>query len=137
MFLLMGGRAEGLACADPGARTPIGMSIFFLLFQMHKFKDFEIGSYLLVYIKMLPFSALACVLQYWHHFGRLSNRSAYMHGAVRFCFMCLFHTAQTEDKHFKERYENRTKKKSFGYGLLVFLSQEKSYFQIYLILITS
>ena len=27
-FLLvsMGGRAEGLACADPGARTPIGAS---------------------------------------------------------------------------------------------------------------
>ena len=26
----MGGRAEGLACADPGARTPIGVSgIFF------------------------------------------------------------------------------------------------------------
>ena len=23
---LMGGRAEGLACADPGARTPIGAS---------------------------------------------------------------------------------------------------------------
>ena len=32
----MGGRAEGLACADPGARTPIGASgnfrFFFLLF---------------------------------------------------------------------------------------------------------
>ena len=27
----MGGRAEGLACADPGARTPIGLSRFFLL----------------------------------------------------------------------------------------------------------
>ena len=26
LMLLMGGRAEGLACADPGARTPIGMS---------------------------------------------------------------------------------------------------------------
>ena len=25
----MGGRAEGLACADPGARTPIGASGFF------------------------------------------------------------------------------------------------------------
>ena len=24
--MLMGGRAEGLACADPGLRTPIGMS---------------------------------------------------------------------------------------------------------------
>ena len=23
-LVLMGGRAEGLACADPGARTPIG-----------------------------------------------------------------------------------------------------------------
>ena len=25
-FTSMGGRAEGLACADPGARTPIGAS---------------------------------------------------------------------------------------------------------------
>ena len=28
----MGGRAEGLACADPGARTPIGASGNFLIF---------------------------------------------------------------------------------------------------------
>ena len=26
----MGGRAEGLACADPGARIPIGASGYFL-----------------------------------------------------------------------------------------------------------
>ena len=25
-FIAMGGRAEGLECADPGARTPIGVS---------------------------------------------------------------------------------------------------------------
>ena len=25
-LVLMGGQAEGLACADPGARTPIGAS---------------------------------------------------------------------------------------------------------------
>ena len=25
-LMLMGGRVEGLACADPGARTPIGVS---------------------------------------------------------------------------------------------------------------
>ena len=29
----MGGRAEGLACADPGARTPIGASGIFLSFS--------------------------------------------------------------------------------------------------------
>jgi hypothetical protein len=29
----MGGRAEGLACADPGARTPIGASGNFHLFS--------------------------------------------------------------------------------------------------------
>ena len=29
-LLLMGGRAEGLACADPGARTPIGASEKFI-----------------------------------------------------------------------------------------------------------
>jgi hypothetical protein len=28
-LMSMGGRAEGLACADPGARTPIGMSGIF------------------------------------------------------------------------------------------------------------
>ena len=27
-LMFMGGRAEGLACADPGARTPIGSSGF-------------------------------------------------------------------------------------------------------------
>ena len=26
LLVSMGGRAEGLACADPGARTPIGAS---------------------------------------------------------------------------------------------------------------
>ena len=26
LLVLIGGRAEGLACADPGARTPIGTS---------------------------------------------------------------------------------------------------------------
>ena len=26
LLVLMGGQAEGLACADPGARTPIGAS---------------------------------------------------------------------------------------------------------------
>ena len=29
----MGGRAEGLACADPEARTPIGVSGNFLFYQ--------------------------------------------------------------------------------------------------------
>ena len=29
----MGGRAEGLACADPGARTPIGASGIFFIFE--------------------------------------------------------------------------------------------------------
>jgi hypothetical protein len=29
----MGGRAEGLACADPGARTPIGSSGNYLYYQ--------------------------------------------------------------------------------------------------------
>ena len=34
----MGGRAEGLACADPGARTPIGASgILYLFFDLHTF----------------------------------------------------------------------------------------------------
>ena len=44
----MGGRAEGLACADPGARTPIGVSgnflhilIFSLLFLPPLFKITE------------------------------------------------------------------------------------------------
>ena len=35
----MGGRAEGLACADPGARTPIGASGNF----QHKFTVWLMG----------------------------------------------------------------------------------------------
>ena len=31
----MGGRAEGLACADPGARTPIGASGNFYIHHAH------------------------------------------------------------------------------------------------------
>jgi hypothetical protein len=31
LLILMGGRVEGLACADPGVMTPIGVSGFFLL----------------------------------------------------------------------------------------------------------
>ena len=30
-LVLMGGRAEGLACANPGARTPIGASGIFYI----------------------------------------------------------------------------------------------------------
>ena len=34
-LVLMGGRAEGLACADPVARTPIGVSgILFIMFDV-------------------------------------------------------------------------------------------------------
>ena len=32
----MGGRAEGLACADPGARTPIGASGIVLFINQFK-----------------------------------------------------------------------------------------------------
>ena len=32
----MGDQAEGLTCADPGARTPIGVSGNFLLFSLMK-----------------------------------------------------------------------------------------------------
>ena len=34
-----GGRVEGLACADPGARTPIGASGNFILFVNLKLKE--------------------------------------------------------------------------------------------------
>ena len=41
-LMLMGGRAEVLACADPGARTPIGVSgnynIFLILAWSPKLK---------------------------------------------------------------------------------------------------
>ena len=35
-LVLMGGPAEGLACADPGARTPIGASGIFYTFHVAK-----------------------------------------------------------------------------------------------------
>ena len=34
-LMLMGGRAKGLVCADPGARTPIGMSETFIAYCAH------------------------------------------------------------------------------------------------------
>ena len=44
LLMLMGGRTEGLVCADPGARTPIGMSgNFFLLLLSHESK---VNSYI-------------------------------------------------------------------------------------------
>jgi hypothetical protein len=36
----MGGRAEGLACADPGARTPIGASGKFYIYVKKLEKKF-------------------------------------------------------------------------------------------------
>ena len=36
-LMTMGGRAEGLACADPGARTPIGASGNFFFFFFFSF----------------------------------------------------------------------------------------------------
>ena len=41
----LGGRAEGLACADPGARTPIGMSRNFLFHQFIPFYEKMIFSH--------------------------------------------------------------------------------------------
>ena len=37
-LMSMGGLVEGLACADPGARTPIGSSGIFILFKFYFFK---------------------------------------------------------------------------------------------------
>ena len=43
---LMGGRAEGLACADPGARTPIGASgNYFLVSLFHQTVLRELDPY--------------------------------------------------------------------------------------------
>ena len=38
-LMSMGGRAEGLECADPGARTPIGLSGIFTYQSHHIFKN--------------------------------------------------------------------------------------------------
>ena len=48
----MGGRAEGLACADPGASTPIGASGNFKRFLI-KNKHFAIACWVLVYLLFL------------------------------------------------------------------------------------
>ena len=40
LLMLMGGRAEGLACADPGARTPI--AFFSFLNQLKDLKNLYI-----------------------------------------------------------------------------------------------
>ena len=43
---LMGGRAEGLACADPGARPPIGACGNFLQLTLKYTLFHEIGDFL-------------------------------------------------------------------------------------------
>ena len=40
----MGGRAEGLACADPGARIPIGASGNFVPFNERKHLHYKLKS---------------------------------------------------------------------------------------------
>ena len=42
LLVLMGGRAEGLACADPGARTPIGASGNMIVFSLQT--DYNLRS---------------------------------------------------------------------------------------------
>ena len=50
----MGGRAEGLACADPGARTPIGASGIELgMYKIYSFKCAMLNSYLFTVNKYL------------------------------------------------------------------------------------
>ena len=39
-LVLMGGRAEGLACADPGAKTPIGASGIAIIVPMEIIASF-------------------------------------------------------------------------------------------------
>ena len=47
--VFMGGRAEGLACADPGARTPIGASGDFTNYFNSKVKEFQWCQLLLTF----------------------------------------------------------------------------------------
>jgi hypothetical protein len=68
----MGGRAEGLACADRGARTPIGASGNFYYLNTYMFGIIHICD-----------SVFACQIHYNHgqghiikvnqHFGNFSN----------------------------------------------------------------
>ena len=59
-FLLvsMGGRAEGLACVDPGVRTPIGVSGNFVKLQVY----FRVIHFFL----SLPFSLQSTLMNYHH-----------------------------------------------------------------------
>ena len=44
-LMSMGGRAEGLVCADPGASTPIGVDgIFYIHFQFCSMSDCSMNS---------------------------------------------------------------------------------------------
>ena len=61
-IVLMGGRAEGLACADPGARTPIGASgnyTFFLFLKKTKRPHMSAASRVeQLYMNQIGFSNL-------------------------------------------------------------------------------
>ena len=50
LLMLMGGRAEGLACADPGARTSIGVSRNSICFQIKFTLYMNIVSFLCICI---------------------------------------------------------------------------------------
>ena len=58
-LVLMGGRAEGLAYADPEARTPIGDSEFFCIIVCTSTSTLFIAKNGINYIKM---SAVRCIV---------------------------------------------------------------------------
>ena len=74
-FLLvsMGGRAEGLACADPGARTPIGASGNLLKFTIGEnnlktnflISGFVIFVYLLIPKKSSKLCKINKIARFW------------------------------------------------------------------------
>ena len=56
----MGGRAEGLACVDPGARTPIGASG-----NLNEFKSFHCFQVLTVEVERVSCGVLPGLVRSW------------------------------------------------------------------------
>ena len=52
LLMLMGGQGEGLACADPGARTPIGASGNFTSYSQTCFLSLPAPSFLIHHVSL-------------------------------------------------------------------------------------
>ena len=73
-----GGRAEGLACADPGARTPIGGSV-------NSFSSLSGVLFMEMTVERYPYSVFSCVISYSVFSYGLSNHNNLLYISLTGC----------------------------------------------------